>query len=151
MLGPQIPSMRPEYKPSWRSPLARRARQAGQGGRRMRRGSAPLITGSSNSRRSDARSTRSTCPIARLARRTVVVPHEMNLIIEDELSCKPVCPLSGCFRLGCFGVIEEVRFAGDSPLEQAGFELPVPPARAHGAAGVRRDSEGGECRVFCFL
>jgi hypothetical protein len=30
------------------------------------------------------------------------------------------------------------RFARDSPLEQAGFELPVPPARAHGAAGGRR-------------
>src|SRR6202040_2339889 len=33
----------------------------------------------------------------------VVVPHEMNLIIEDELSRKPVCPLGGGFRLGPFG------------------------------------------------
>src|SRR5437868_5952266 len=33
----------------------------------------------------------------------VVVPHKMNLIIQDELSCKPVRPLGGCFRLGCFG------------------------------------------------
>ena len=33
----------------------------------------------------------------------VVVPHEMNLIIEDELSCKPARPLGGGVRLGCFG------------------------------------------------
>jgi hypothetical protein len=35
------------------------------------------------------------------------------------------------------GVTKDRKFA-DSPLEQAGFELPVPPARAHGAAGGRR-------------
>jgi hypothetical protein len=33
----------------------------------------------------------------------VVVAHEMNLVIEDELSCKPVHPLGGGFRLGGFG------------------------------------------------
>ena len=33
----------------------------------------------------------------------VVVPHEMDLVIEDELSCKPVRPLGGGFRLGRFG------------------------------------------------
>ena len=33
----------------------------------------------------------------------VVVPHEMNLIVEDELSRKPVRPLGGGFRLGGFG------------------------------------------------
>src|SRR5271165_4232411 len=33
----------------------------------------------------------------------VVVPHEMNLIVEDELSCKPVRPLGGGFGLGRFG------------------------------------------------
>ena len=33
----------------------------------------------------------------------VVVAHEMNLVVKDELPRKPVCPLGGGFRLGCFG------------------------------------------------
>jgi hypothetical protein len=33
----------------------------------------------------------------------IVVAHEMDLIVEDELARKPVRPLSGGFRLGCFG------------------------------------------------
>ena len=33
----------------------------------------------------------------------VVVPHEMNLIVEDKLSGKPIRPLGGGFRLGRFG------------------------------------------------
>jgi TnpA family transposase len=37
-----------------------------------------------------------------------------------------------------FGLIEEVRFASDSPLEQSGFELSVPPAcHAPGSHKVR--------------
>ena len=37
-----------------------------------------------------------------------------------------------------------VTFAGDSPLEEAGFELPVPPERKAALDRVRRPSVSGE-------
>jgi hypothetical protein len=41
---------------------------------------------------------------------------------------------------GYESMIEEVRFAEDSPLEEAGFELSVPPERKAALARVRRPS-----------
>jgi hypothetical protein len=47
---------------------------------------------------------------------------------EFDLSCMGVTAEAERRRAGT-GAREEVRFAGDSPLEEGGFELSVPPER----------------------
>jgi hypothetical protein len=78
----------------------------------------------------------------------VVEEHEARVgdVVEDRDRCRPALFSLRAMRrwpANCSRwptTIEKVRFASDSPLEEAGFELLVPPARKAALDRVRRPS-----------